>query len=75
VRTTFLNGFLLHDHWHTFTSSDGSSSFFSSIGVTGRFEGVTTSSAMTESLLASTKTKGGVETIWYLHLEGVDAFI
>jgi hypothetical protein len=74
VRTTLLNGFLLHDHWQTFTSSDGSSNFFSSIGVIRRFEGVT-SSAMTESLLASTKTKGGVETIWYLHLEGVDAFI
>jgi hypothetical protein len=41
----------------------------------GGFEGVTTSSAMTESSPTSTKTKGIVETIWYLHLEGVDAFI
>jgi hypothetical protein len=30
---------------------------------------------MTESSSASTKTKGVVETIWYLHSKGVDAFI
>jgi hypothetical protein len=30
---------------------------------------------MIESSLALPKTKGVVETIWYLHLEGVDAFI
>ncbi len=45
------------------------------MGVTGGFEGVTTSSAMIESSPMLTKTKGVVETIWYLHSKGVDAFI
>jgi hypothetical protein len=45
------------------------------MGVTRRFKGLTTSSPMTEFSLASTKTKGVVKIIWYLHSEGVDAFI
>jgi len=55
-------------------SSSGSSSSSFSIGIIRRFEGVTTSSAMTKSSLASTKTKEIAGAIWYLHLEGVDAF-
>jgi len=43
--------------------SDASSSFSFSTSVTGRFEGIATSSAMIESSLASTKTKGVVGTI------------
>jgi hypothetical protein len=49
-----------------------SSSF---IGAIQRFEGITTSSDMTKSSHASIKTKGVVETIWYLYSKGVDAFI
>jgi len=64
----------LHDHWETFMSSGVSSSSSSSIGAIRGFEGITTSSAMIKSSLASTKTKGVVGTIWYLRLEGVDAF-
>jgi hypothetical protein len=45
------------------------------MNATKGFEGVTSSPAMTESSHASTKTKGVVEIIWYLHSEGVNAFI
>jgi hypothetical protein len=48
---------------------------FYSIGVTGGFEGVTTSFAITKSSHASTNMEGVAKTIWYLHLKGVDAFI
>jgi len=75
VRTTLLNKSLSHDCWETFTLSGVSSSFSSSMGAIRGFEGVTTSSAMIEYSPRSTKTKGVVETIWYLHSEGVDAFI
>jgi hypothetical protein len=47
---------------------------FFSTGTIGRFEGVTTSSAMTESSFTSTKTKGATKIIEYLRSEGVDAF-
>jgi hypothetical protein len=59
VRTTFLDGSSLRNHWETFTSSDIYSNFFFSIHTIGGFEGVTTSSAMIESSPASTKTKKG----------------
>jgi hypothetical protein len=45
------------------------------MGVTRGFKDVTTPFAMTESSHASTKTKGVIETIWYLHSKGVNAFI
>jgi hypothetical protein len=45
------------------------------MGTTGGFEGIIASSTMAESSPASTKTKRVVGTIWYLHPEGVDAFI
>jgi hypothetical protein len=51
--------------------SNGGSLSFSSIGTTGGFEGVVGWFAMIESSLVSTKTKGVVETIWYLHSKGV----
>ncbi len=47
---------------------------FFSTGTIGRFEGVTTSFAMTESSITSTKTKGATKIIEYLRSEGVDAF-
>jgi hypothetical protein len=50
------------------------SSSSSSTGATGGFEGVITSSAMTESSPASIKTKKVARTMWYLHSEGVEAF-
>jgi hypothetical protein len=48
---------------------------FLQVGTIGGFKGITTSSAMTKSSQGSTKTKKVVGTIWYLHSEGVDAFI
>jgi hypothetical protein len=74
VRTILWNNSSLHDCWETFTSNEVSSGFFSYINATGGFEGITTSSTMTESSLASTKTKGVAGTIWYLRSKGVDAF-
>jgi hypothetical protein len=75
VRTIFSNNFLLHNRCETFTSSDGFSNSSSYTGVTGGFEGVTISFAMTKSSPASIKTKGAIITIWYLHSQGVNAFI
>ncbi len=74
VCTTIWNGFSLCNHWETFTSNGVSSSSSSSIGATRGFEGIIASSAMIESSRALTKTKWVAETIWYLCLEGVDAF-
>jgi hypothetical protein len=57
-------------------SSNGTSLSFSlSTGATGAFEGVATSSAMTSFHLRQQKTKKVVQTMWYLHLEGVNAFL
>jgi hypothetical protein len=50
-----------------------SSSYFPT-GETKGFEGVATSSAMTKLLLASTKTKKVIETMWYLRSKGVETF-
>jgi hypothetical protein len=71
----FFNGSSSHDRWETFTSNDVSSKKKFSMNAIGRFDGITTSSAMTKSSPASTKTKRVVETIWYLYSEGVDVFI
>jgi hypothetical protein len=73
VRTTVLNGSSSCNRWETFTSNNVFSSF--SIGTIKGFEGIRTSSAIIESSLASTKTKGVTRTIYYLHSKGVDAFI
>ncbi len=70
-----MDGLSPHDHWETFTSNSASLSFFSSIGVIGGFESVTTSSAMIESSPTLIKTKRAAGTIWYLHSKGVDVFI
>jgi hypothetical protein len=56
-------------------SSDVFPSSSSFTDLTRGFEGVTTSSAMIKSSPPSTKIEGVVETIWYLHSEGVNAFI
>jgi hypothetical protein len=56
-------------------SSDVFSSSSYSIGTTGGFESITTLFAMIKSSLVSTKTKGVVEIIWYLHSKGFNAFI
>jgi hypothetical protein len=45
------------------------------MSATGGFEGVITSSALTEFSPVLTKTKGALGTIWYLHSKGVDSFI
>ncbi len=50
-----------------------SSSF--SISETGGFEGIATSFAMTKFSPASIKTKKVAETMWYLRLKGVEAFL
>jgi hypothetical protein len=56
--------------------SNGVSSNFSfCISAIGGFEGVATSSTMIKFSHASTKTKRVAETIWYLYLKGVDAYI
>jgi hypothetical protein len=75
VRTTHFDNSSSCDRWETFTSSGAFSSSSFSIYIIRGFEGVTTSSAMIESSIASTKTQRVVGTIWYLHLKGVDAFI
>jgi hypothetical protein len=56
-------------------SSDASSSYFSFTGAIRRFESIAISSAMIEFSHVSIKTKGVVETIWYLHFMRVNAFI
>jgi hypothetical protein len=75
MHTILLNGSLSRDHYKTFTSNDVFLNYSSSMGATRGFEGITSSFAMTKFSLASTKTKTVVGTIWYLHSEGVDAFI
>jgi hypothetical protein len=56
-------------------SNGVSSNSFYSTSTTRGFEGITSSSTMTKSSLASTKTKKVAGTIWYLHSKKVDAFI
>jgi hypothetical protein len=55
------------------SNASSSSSFYTS--ETGGFQGVATLSAMTKFSPASTKTKKVVETMWYLRLKGVEAFL
>ncbi len=56
-------------------SNGVSSSSSFSTSETGGFEGVTTSFTMAKFSLTSTKTKRVAETMWYLRLEGVEAFL
>ncbi len=75
MRTILLDGSSSHDYRETFTSNDASSSSSFSTSESGRFKGVATSSAMTKFSSALTKTKKVAETMGYLRLERVEAFL